>query len=372
MPPMPKLLFAHQLRGIAALLIVITHYFGVYFGAQAVVAGVTFSPDLQMVAPDWVRHMDFPYFKGPFGVALFFLISGFVIPFSLQKNSGAGFLLARALRIFPTYLACLGIGLLAVYLSSRYWQLQFLLDIQRLAMNALLVHNLAGLASLDTVNWTLAIELKFYLVAALCWRAMLDSKPLVFAAIAAAVIALDLALPSLTGLPYGYGVLAGLSTDLNYVLFMLIGTLFYQHYRGLITLPRLAAGSAMLLAAFIAAWRLGTQRDQVPVLAEYYVYAVLVFALCYAARGRFRPVRVLDFFADISYPLYAVHALTGYVLLKVIMHQGLAYGYAVCVVLAMVIALAWLLHKTVENTSTAYGKHLAAKLQRSAAAPATA
>ena len=369
---MPKLLFAHQLRGIAALLIVITHYFGVYFGAQAVVAGVTVSPDLHLAAPDWVRHMDFPYFKGPFGVALFFLISGFVIPFSLQKNSGAGFLLARAWRIFPTYLACLGIGLLAVYLSSRYWQLPFLLDLHRLLMNALLVHNLAGVASLDTVNWTLAIELKFYVIAALCWRAMLESKPLVFAAIAAAVITLGLALPSLAGLPYGHGLLAGLSTDLNYVLFMLIGTLFYQHYRKLISLPRLAAGTVLLLAAFIAAWRFGTQRDQVPVLAEYYVYAVLVFALCYAARGRFRPLRVLDFFADISYPLYVVHALAGYVLLKIAMHRGLDYGYAVCVVLAAVIALAWLLHKTVETTSSAYGKRLAAKLRRPAEEPATA
>lgn len=369
---MPKLLFAHQLRGIAALLIVVTHYFGVYFGAQAVVAGVTFSPDLHLVAPGWVPYMDFPYFKGPFGVALFFLISGFVIPFSLQKNSGAGFLLARAWRIFPTYLACLGIGLLAVYLSSRYWQLPFLLDLQRLLMNALLVHNLAGLASLDTVNWTLAIELKFYVVAALCWRAMLDSKPLVFAAIAAAVIALDLALPTLQSLPYGYGVLAGLSTDLNYVLFMLIGTLFYQHYRGLLTLPKLCLGTVLLLAAFVAAWRSGIQRDQVPVLAEYYVYAVLVFALCYGMRGRFRPVPVLDFFADISYPLYVVHALTGYVLLKVVMQQGLAYGYAVCVVLPLVTALAWVLHKTVETSSSAYGKHLAAKWQRHAPATATA
>jgi peptidoglycan/LPS O-acetylase OafA/YrhL len=369
---MPKLLFAHQLRGIAALLIVITHYFGVYFGAQAVVAGVTFSPELQLVAPDWVRHMDFPYFKGPFGVALFFLISGFVIPFSLQKNSGAGFLLARTWRIFPTYLACLGIGLLATYLSARYWQLPFLIDLQRLLMNALLMHNLAGLASLDTVNWTLAIELKFYVVAALCWRAMLGSKPLVFAAIAAAVIALDLALPSLEGIPFVYRVLAGLGTDLNYVLFMLIGTLFYQHYRGLLTLAKLAAGAVLLLAAFIAAWHFGTQRDQVPVLAEYYVYALLVFALCYSVRNRFRPVRVLDFFADISYPLYVVHALTGYVLLKVIMHQGLAYGYAVCVVLAIVTALAWLLHKTIETTSSEYGKRLAGRLRRPATAPAAA
>lgn len=354
---MQKLVFAHQLRGIAALLIVITHYFGVYYGAQGVVAMITASPDLHLVAPAWVAYMDFPYFKGPFGVAVFFLISGFVIPFSLQKQRGVRFLLARALRIYPTYIACLTLGLLALLVSANYWQQPFPADWQRIAANALLVHNLVNLSSYDAVNWTLAIELKFYLLAALCAPALVQRKPAVLALIAAAIIGMGLLAPHAAALqPF----LTALSSDLNYVPFMLIGTLFYQHYQRLLSTAVLMGGALLLLGAFLLAWRIGPQREQVPVLAEYYVYAVMVFGACYALRERFHSLRLLDFLADISYPLYAVHPLVGYVMLKLLMQQGLPFGPAVCLTLASAIGLAWLLHIVIEKPSNALGKRLAA------------
>ncbi len=40
---------------------------------------------------------------GAFGVALFFLISGFVIPLSFQSYGRLDFLVARFFRIYPTY-----------------------------------------------------------------------------------------------------------------------------------------------------------------------------------------------------------------------------------------------------------------------------
>lgn len=353
---MNKLVFAHQLRGIAALLIVITHYFGIYYGAQNVVSLLTASPELHLVAPSWVPWMDFPILKGPFGVAVFFLISGFVIPFSLQKHSTGGFLLARALRIYPTYITCLAISLLAVTLSAHYWHTPFTLDWQRVGVNALLVHNLFNLTSYDAVNWTLAIELKFYLLAAMLTPVFLQRKPLGLALIAAAIIGIDLLRPFGSLQP----LVDALSTDLNYLLFMLIGVLFYQHYRGLLSTVALAVGALALQAAFTLSWWLGTQHDQVAVLMEYYVYALMTFSVCYALRERFRPLRVLDFLADISYPLYAVHPVVGYALMKMLMQQGMPFGPASCVALACAILLAWLIHVTVENRSNALGKRLGA------------
>lgn len=366
---MTKLAFANQLRGLAALLIVITHYFGVYYGAQGVVAGITNSPELHLQAASWVQYMDFPFFKGPFGVAVFFLISGFVIPFSLQKSSRGGFLMARALRIYPTYLTCLALGMLSVYLSSRYWQLPYALDLPRLIANGALLHNLLGYTSLDTVNWTLAVEIKFYLLAALSVRAILDSKPWILTSLALAIIGLDLALPALQGWPPGAALAAsGIATDLNYVLFMLIGTLFYQHLQGLLSTTRLLIGALLLWLAFLLAWHLGPQHEQLTILAPFYAYALLVFAVCYCLRQHFRPLRLLDFFADISYPLYAVHALLGYSMMKILMDQGLAFGAAVSSVLLVAIGVSWLIHVTVETHSNALGKRWAHKLSTPARA----
>jgi len=43
-------------------------------------------------------------YKGGFGVALFFLISGFVIPFSFLRYTRTGFAIARILRLWPAYM----------------------------------------------------------------------------------------------------------------------------------------------------------------------------------------------------------------------------------------------------------------------------
>ena len=58
------------------------------------------------------------YFWGHFGVALFFIISGFVIPFSVASTTRAGFAVARVLRIWPTYLAGLAIAIFCVVINS--------------------------------------------------------------------------------------------------------------------------------------------------------------------------------------------------------------------------------------------------------------
>lgn len=364
---MPRLAFAHQLRGIAALLIVITHYFGVYFGAQHVVAEMTASPNLQFSTPAWVPYLDFPILKGPFGVAVFFLISGFVIPFSLQHNSMRSFLVARLLRIYPTYLACFGIGLLAVWLGSHYWGSVYAPSSAAVLQNALLVHNLFGTTSLDPANWTLAIEIKFYLLAACAAPALLRPRPAILAALVTGVLGLTLVLPATQGLPGLHPFLAGLAHDLKFIVFMLMGVLFYQHYRQLLSTQALTAGLLLLSAAFAAAWLLGPERDSFAIIGRYYFYALVVFSASYIFRARFRRLPVLDFLADISYPLYVVHALAGFTLLKLAMALGLPFGPAVSLVIGLIILLSWLVHVAIETPSNKLGKKMAGALHRPAA-----
>lgn len=351
-----KFIFANQLRGIAAILVVMTHYFGTFFAEQALLAERTFSPNLHLVKGAWVHWLELEY-QGPFGVAIFFLISGFVIPYSLQKNSKAGFLLHRALRIFPTYAASLALGTLAIYLSAHYWGQAFTYDARVLAANALLVHNLLDLPSMDAVNWTLSIEVKFYLLAALGTAAFFSRRlawQFGFQAVALGFIwyFADSA----------HFVL--LRMELNYILFMLIGVLFYQHVTERISSRALVLRSLLSLAVFSASWAMGPQQGQFPGVTVWYYCALAVFGLCYALRARFRPLKVLDFFADISYPLYCVHSLFGYCLMKVLIDCGMRYGFAVLCTLAAAIALAWLLHQLVEQPTNRLGRRLADALPR--------
>lgn len=356
---MNKFIFANQLRGIAALLVVMTHYFGTFFAEQPLVATKTMSPELGFRPPQWVHAFELPY-QGPFGVAIFFLISGFVIPFSLRKASSAGFLVHRAFRVLPTYISCLTFGMLAVYLSASYWQQPFTITLRSFLANAFLVHNVLGLPTLDSVNWTLAIEMKFYLLAALVPVLFLRANALWLAAFLAGALALTASPPWLVArfVPAHVQVLM----ELNYIVFMVTGTQFHHHVTGRITTRQLWLRVLAIVAVFSGTWSLGPQQGQFPAVTVFYYCAVAVFGVCYALRERFRPVRVLDFLADISYPLYCLHSLFGYCTLKWLMAQGLPFGAAVLLTLTSALALAWLVHRTIEVPSNRLGKRLGERL----------
>ena len=354
---MKKFIFANQLRGIAAVLVVMTHYFGTFFAEQDLLAARTFSPNLHLFKGWWVHIFELEY-QGPFGVGLFFLISGFVIPFSLRKTSLAGFLVNRALRIFPTYACCLAIGTLAIYLSARYWGQPFSYDAKVLAANALLVHNLLGFPSMDAVNWTLAIEIKFYLLMALGGAAVLRPSPVWLITFLAAALAL-----TWNG-EHGIGIATPLLMELNFIVFMLIGCVFYQHAAQLISTRALVVRALLMVAVFSGTWSMGPQKSMFPGVTVWYYCAFVVFALCYALRDRFRPVRVLDFLAAISYPLYCVHALFGYCALKILIDLGCRYGVAMLITLPCTFALAYLVHRTVESATITLGHRWGAALSR--------
>lgn len=140
-----KLIFANQLRGIAALLVVLSHLCCVFWGAKGAVSAYTGAPPAEGGQP-WIGDYINSYYwnSGAVGVAIFFTISGFVIPMSLHHTGRLRFIVARFFRIYPTYIVSLGIALTAVWLSCRYWGSPFMWDLGTVVRNMLLVHTLTG------------------------------------------------------------------------------------------------------------------------------------------------------------------------------------------------------------------------------------
>ncbi|HGM7838215.1 TPA: acyltransferase family protein, partial [Serratia marcescens] len=81
-----RLEYIDAIRGIAALSVVIAHFIVPIYGAENFV----FSHVLDI---------------GKIGVVLFFIISGFIIPFSFRRENGGvkAFFISRFFRLYPGY-----------------------------------------------------------------------------------------------------------------------------------------------------------------------------------------------------------------------------------------------------------------------------
>ncbi|MBN8884413.1 MAG: acyltransferase [Rudaea sp.] len=367
--------YANTLRGIAAVCVLISHYAGVFWKRPEAVAALLHIPAAQVTMPGYLAwlhpssHLDW----GPFGVGVFFLVSGFVIPFSLRNASCPAFLIGRFFRIVPLYAAGFSISLAALWIVGRYFGVEW-----PFGFKEVLVHYIPGIRDLlwstniDGVIWTLEIEMKFYLVcaAAIVW--FRRKSPLVFVVPAVlAVIGLYVAGQLQfwqASAPAAYRFGLGLTHAIPYLVFMFIGTLFhFLHTRSLRAELALFIGTS-LFAMF--AWLLmtGVFSGEATLLWSY-VLATLLFGFAASFPRCFRATRLGNFFADISYPLYAIHGVAGYVALRLLLDAGVATWASLAVTTAAALALAWLLHVAIEVPSDRLGKRLARRLQFGAAAP---
>ncbi|MFA7349582.1 MAG: acyltransferase [Methylotenera sp.] len=127
---------------------------------------------------------------GRFGVVLFFLISGFIIPFSLKPGSRlAKFFTSRVFRLYPAYwIALVLIVISAPYLGGgqqSYSYAQFFANIT-------MVPKLFGINEMSGVFWTLFIEILFYVCCVCLFKLKLLDKSIVVALVA---IGLNLTTP---------------------------------------------------------------------------------------------------------------------------------------------------------------------------------
>jgi peptidoglycan/LPS O-acetylase OafA/YrhL len=118
------------------------------------------------------------FFSGQLGVAMFFVISGFVLPYSLsQKNytikAFPNFLLKRSVRIDPPYWATIALLFLSGWVPWHF-------DISRLVLHIFyLIPLFKGYDWYSGIFWTLCIEFQYYILLGLFFPLLMRCKPLV-------------------------------------------------------------------------------------------------------------------------------------------------------------------------------------------------
>ncbi|HYF65680.1 MAG TPA: acyltransferase, partial [Herpetosiphonaceae bacterium] len=228
--PQGRFEFLDMMRGVAALTVVIYHI-------------------VMQLAPEtgWMRLFDL----GDFGVGLFFLCSGFIIPVSLENSQSLKrFWVRRVFRLYPLYWINIVCWLLAVYVFQlgRFSSAQINASpVTSVAANATLLQQLLGVDNLVPLYWTLNLELIFYGVVSLLFatRLLAHKVAISYAFIAAAIIVEGLA-PLL--------LRTQISRNLGFLAMMFVGTVWHGVASGAIELAvaKRALLWALLMEAILA------------------------------------------------------------------------------------------------------------------------
>ncbi|HET9864073.1 MAG TPA: acyltransferase [Steroidobacteraceae bacterium] len=139
--------FMDLLRFVAAFSVMLYHY-------------TSHEPSADGSLSWWARATQHGYL----GVDVFFMISGFVILWSAYGRTGAEFVRARALRLYPEFWIAVALSALVFYFVPGGNGGP--MSAMQVGANLTMVPQYLGADMVDGVYWTLAVELKFY---ALVW-----------------------------------------------------------------------------------------------------------------------------------------------------------------------------------------------------------
>jgi peptidoglycan/LPS O-acetylase OafA/YrhL len=288
-----RLSFLDFLRGIAALAVCFEH------------AGYRLWPHF--------RELTHTYFSfGKFGVTAFFLTSGFVIPYSLERgNSLARFWVSRFFRLYPLYwfsiavvvtLLCSGIA----DVTARDFTGHLLRNV---LINLTMFQEYVGTPNAQELYYTLAMEMAFYIGFSILFLKRLNRRSLLItwlASITLATLAISVPLVLDRRVP-----LAGLF----YFMCLAVGTTIYRNFTGEVNNKSvfvLLCFVALSMPAEVYCNYVLIKKDDP--LEHYALCAVLaswstayvVFLAAYLFRA-YRFPRILVGLGTISYSVYLLH-----------------------------------------------------------------
>jgi peptidoglycan/LPS O-acetylase OafA/YrhL len=379
------------LRGLLALWIVFVHavlFSGLILRTQTGLSGLVLGK----------------FFKGQHGVAVFIILSGFVVSMQLQRRqlSFGEFMGSRFFRIYPLYLMSLALAMVTVFLmpgvletgswfrnehfaamhsvsfqerTYLHWHLLFhVLLIQAAVPNAWFPE--AHWAILGP-TWSLSHEWQFYLIAPRLRKISNSPLGLIFVAIlvvAASRIAARLQL----GLDWSL---------LSTLPLFLVGILTYRFHEQIASRPETTLAQASTPVCGLVAFAIIANWKVIPIVIWAIVYATVIatdrrcrspFGALFAGLSRFLKNRVFLWLGSISYPLYLLHwpymiiVLSCALKLRPDLTSAQAFGmFAVSI--PPLLWLCHLVHRSVETPLVGFGKRFRKSLgQQADAMPNTA
>ena len=320
------------LRGIAALSVCIFHLANGYLHAGNPIFDV--------------------FKEGHLGVEVFFVLTGFLVPYSLFRKGYkieqfANYMLDRILRLHPAYLGAVAICVFQEYIGSLIPSMgrPFWVEWQDIFWHLFYLPPYVGRPWLLLLFWTLAIQFQFYILFGLLYRLFLNENKLIRIITILAFIILNFQfnddLTYNNYLPY-------------YMVIFIPGILIFQRMQGMLK------DWEYWLLLLIDCYVLYDQRFEEPLRPAAVLFASFIIQFAKIDQP------IWKWLGSISYSLYLVHLPVGW------SFMGLVKGYtqdefwlSMALVLAVLLSIgaAYLFYRLIEAPSQIWAKHILDKLK---------
>lgn len=279
------------------------------------------------------------FFSGQYGVHLFFVISGFVIPWSMYHNKYQirnffQFLLKRLARLEPPYLASVALAILVVYARAHFiggGETHIAVSAPQILLHIgyLIPFFEDTYAWLTPVYWTLAVEFQYYFLIALLFVPMMKFGLVIRIAIYVAFGA--------SSYWFGEKFLP------HWLPIFMVGIALFLYKTKTIEKIEFVL---VLLAMMVLAW------NKYPHPSLFFILLPVPVVL-FASQMK---VPVLHFLGKMSYSIYLIHAIIGIAVMNVLSHHvdGTLQKIAlVSVVMGISIFFSYIFYRIVEKPSKA-------------------
>ncbi len=272
---------------------------------------------------------------GYLGVEIFFVISGFVIPWSLYRSRYTlrdfpRFMLKRNIRLYPPYLASIAITILATnFIIAPVFHIPHMTVTGRdLLLHFGYLNDLVHVPWINVAYWTLAIEFQWYLLIGLIIPLLVSSRRwLRFAAITAMML-------SFYAWPWDRLVF-------HFLPVFLMGVFVFQYRSGLIEFREMLGLIAVMVLASLRPLGILVPLVAVPT-------GLLIALSTYHSHA-------MDRVGDISYSLYLIHLPIGVAVIGCLSHWLPYASWYIAVLDVLGVAAsawaAWTMYQFIEKPS---------------------
>lgn len=336
------------------------------FAFSSVILGHLFDRHLAAIIADQNIHSSLRYlanifyeigFGGGAGVIVFFMVSGYIITHVLQSENSLTFIVRRIFRIYPLFIA-------AVLMEATAWhyvaQAPFPSFAELLPKLLLLGDFFDVPYSLGGVEWTLRVEILFYLFMAVLKSCGLlrftQWLPVAFVAISG-VLYLSGPFPDFAGWTNGYFNM--------FFPYLLIGVIVYLAEKRLANVFVAIVAISVIVALTMA---------QVPkynaVLAHshFLEIALAVFGFSWLLRSKISANAAIITLSEMTYAIYLTHLWAWSYLGRLVEFMGISFISDYVQRLVILFFLCWLLTKTVEKYGIKIGRLVSARIVQATAA----